>query len=199
MCEDVCEGIGVVLWLMRSVCAAESVVMEGKDRGACVECELTGNVVCVWRVFEGVDECMDVLEDKTGTGVGEFVGVSSCRSVLVEGRVYVSVSVTTSPNVRSSLGVEEKSVKPKVPSSTLGKSGDEERELVAISVFTSFLCVTVCSSLFVQVNGEDVSGDGECVKLSVLCGELVLLSVEEVSMSSIFVFSNVSEASNATA
>lgn len=61
---DVCEGMGMVLWSMRGMCAADSVVVEGKGDDVWVRCELPENVVCGWSVYEGVDECADVLDDK---------------------------------------------------------------------------------------------------------------------------------------
>lgn len=104
-------------------------------------------------MYEGVDDCMDILDDKTGPGVDEFVGILSCKSVEVGRSVNVSVSAvvpvaaefwTTSPNVSAVLGVEEEAVK--VQSSLFVMSGEEE-----------ILCVAVCvPSLLVCVNWEDV-------------------------------------------
>lgn len=41
--------------------------------------ELPGNAVCVWS--EGVDECVDVLDDRKAAGVCEFAAELSCKSV----------------------------------------------------------------------------------------------------------------------
>lgn len=37
--------------------------------------------MCVWGVYDGADECMDALEDKCGSGIGEFVGEWSFKCV----------------------------------------------------------------------------------------------------------------------
>lgn len=122
-----------------------------------MKCELLENVVCVWSVYEGVD-------DRRGAGVCEFV--AKWRSVSVS-----VVAEVRSSNVTAVLSVEEEPEKLEVLSPASVMPDEEEMVLVVVSAFTKFLCVA--TSLLVCVNGEDVSGDGECVRLSVLCGAFV--------------------------
>lgn len=62
----------MVLGSTNAVCGKGSVAAELKGIG------VSGNVVCVWSEYSGVGECMNVLDGKKGTGVGEFAGKDLC-------------------------------------------------------------------------------------------------------------------------
>lgn len=142
----VCKGVDMALWSIRSVYKVDSLVEEVKGGGVRVTCELPENVVCVWSMFEGVEECVDVLGEKRETGACEFVCKFSCKSGCVgcsvsEVAPVSAESRTTPPIVSAALSVEEELVKLKVCSLTLVMSVEEGASFVVTCGLIKSLCV----------------------------------------------------------